>query len=35
MAMPAQPTGWTVEVVRALPDDGNCPTVAQPPAWEP
>jgi Uma2 family endonuclease len=23
MAMPAQPTEWTVEMVRALPDDGN------------
>ena len=23
MAMPAQPTEWTVELVRALPDDGN------------
>ena len=21
--MPAQPTEWTVEMVRALPDDGN------------
>ena len=23
MAMPAQPTEWTVDMVRALPDDGN------------
>ena len=23
MAMPAQPSEWTVEMVRALPDDGN------------
>jgi len=23
MAMPARPTEWTVEMVRALPDDGN------------
>ena len=23
MAMPAQPTEWTVEMVRALPDDSN------------
>jgi hypothetical protein len=23
MAMPAQLTEWTVEMVRALPDDGN------------
>src|SRR5688572_15889011 len=23
MAMPAQPTEWTVSMVRALPDDGN------------
>jgi Uma2 family endonuclease len=23
MAMPVQPTEWTVEMVRALPDDGN------------
>ena len=23
MAMPAQHTEWTVEMVRALPDDGN------------
>jgi hypothetical protein len=23
MAMPAHPTEWTVEMVRALPDDGN------------
>ena len=23
MAMPAYPTEWTVEMVRALPDDGN------------
>ena len=23
MAMPAYPTGWTVDMVRALPDDGN------------
>jgi hypothetical protein len=23
MAIPAQPTEWTVEMVRALPDDGN------------
>jgi Uma2 family endonuclease len=23
MAMPAQPTEWTAEIVRALPDDGN------------
>jgi hypothetical protein len=23
MAMPAQPTEWNVEMVRALPDDGN------------
>jgi Uma2 family endonuclease len=23
MAMPAQPTEWTVEMVRALPEDGN------------
>ena len=23
MAMPAQPTEWTVEMIRALPDDGN------------
>jgi hypothetical protein len=23
MAMPAQPTEWTVEMVRALPNDGN------------
>jgi Uma2 family endonuclease len=23
MAMPAQPTEWTAEMVRALPDDGN------------
>jgi Uma2 family endonuclease len=23
MAMPAQPTEWTVEMVRGLPDDGN------------
>ena len=23
MAMPAQPTEWTVEMVHALPDDGN------------
>ena len=23
MAMPAQPTEWTVEMVRTLPDDGN------------
>ena len=23
MAMPAQPTAWTVDMVRALPDDGN------------
>ena len=23
MAMPAQPTDWTVEMVHALPDDGN------------
>ena len=24
MAMPAHPTEWSVEMVRALPDDGNC-----------
>jgi Uma2 family endonuclease len=23
MAMPAQPTEWTIDMVRALPDDGN------------
>ena len=23
MAMPAQPTEWTVEMVHSLPDDGN------------
>jgi hypothetical protein len=23
MTMPAQPTEWTVDMVRALPDDGN------------
>jgi hypothetical protein len=23
MAMPAHPTEWTVDMVRALPDDGN------------
>ena len=23
MAMPAYPTEWTVDMVRALPDDGN------------
>ena len=23
MAMPAQPTRWTIDMVRALPDDGN------------